>query len=91
MSQHSISKGQPQLSRALGQMVEALEILDELNAPGDIGSLLDLAIVRLGTELGLDHHGTTSVEALLARLGADSPAMEAELGNSASPWDIAPV
>lgn len=35
------------LSKALGNMVEALGILDDLDAPGEIGRLLDHAIVRL--------------------------------------------
>ena len=36
-----------ELSRALRLMSEALDILDELGAPGDIGGILDLAVARL--------------------------------------------
>ncbi len=35
------------LSEALRQMSDALDILDDLGAPGEIGTSLDLAVARL--------------------------------------------
>lgn len=40
------------LSMALAKMQEALRLLDEAGAPGDIGSHLDLAIAKLEARLG---------------------------------------
>jgi hypothetical protein len=42
------------LIKALERMAEALEILDQLGAPGEIGSTLDLAIARLRKLFGRD-------------------------------------
>jgi len=44
---------QSQLTDALARMNEALRILDEAGAPGDIGGHLDHAIARLDERLGL--------------------------------------
>jgi hypothetical protein len=60
MSEHQLaefSPDQPQsaggsLRDALTRMEEALEILDNLAAPGDIGAHLDLAVNRLRQEIG---------------------------------------
>jgi hypothetical protein len=41
------------LDDALERMEEALQILDHLAAPGDIGAHLDLAMHRLRQEIGL--------------------------------------
>ena len=41
------------LSEALERMEEALQILDNLAAPADIGAHLDLALHRLRQEIGL--------------------------------------
>jgi hypothetical protein len=40
------------LSDALEQMESALQILDDLDAPADIGAHLDLALHRLRQEIG---------------------------------------
>lgn len=40
------------LSEALERMEEALQILDNLGAPADIGAHLDLALHRLRQEIG---------------------------------------
>lgn len=90
MSQQSNPEVRPELSRALDQMVDALEILDELEAPGDIGSHLDHAIARLEAMLGLAHQPTRA-KALLARLSEASSASDADLGSSVSPWDVTPA
>jgi hypothetical protein len=82
---------QQQLSRALTQMTEALHILDELVAPGELGSHLDLAIAKLGDELGLENHMPVSIEALVGRLTADPYLTGHEAGEPPSPWEIAPV
>lgn len=52
MKQDQISDTEGQLSMALDRMQEALRLLDEAGAPGDIGSFLDLAIARLDARLG---------------------------------------
>lgn len=52
MKQDQISDTEGQLSMALDRMQEALRLLDEAGAPGDIGSFLDLAIARLEARLG---------------------------------------
>lgn len=39
------------LAEALGQLQKALELLDEADAPADIGAHVDLAICRLGERL----------------------------------------
>lgn len=44
----------PELSKAFTLMAGALQILDEVGAPGEIGSHLDLALARLRSILGLE-------------------------------------
>ena len=41
-----------ELDEALELMTQALAILDDAGAPGNIGSALDLAIARLAKQLG---------------------------------------
>ena len=68
-----------QLSNALQQMRLALSILDQVEARGDVGAILDLAIVRLEEWLG--RCSPANVEAMIARL-------ERELAASPStPWN----
>jgi hypothetical protein len=82
---------QPLLLKALSQMTEALGILDDLDAPGDIGSHLDLAISRLERQLGLENHLAASIGTLVTRLAEDRSAVEAGSGELSSPWDAAPI
>lgn len=49
---HHDPDGDDPLSAALAKMQEALRLLDEAGAPGDIGSHLDLAIAKLEARLG---------------------------------------
>ena len=48
----SPSKPSASLEEALGLMCAALDYLDEVGAPGDIGAYLDMAIQRVRKELG---------------------------------------
>jgi hypothetical protein len=68
MSQDEIPSARQGLTRALFQLNQALEILDSVGAPGDIGSSLDLAIARLEKQLGVDGSMAAQVDILLARL-----------------------
>lgn len=60
------------LPTALAQMLEALRILDEAGAPGDIGSYLDLAIARLEELLGAGSRLDAAAERLIFDLTADA-------------------
>jgi hypothetical protein len=53
MDRHEIAHA-AKLPDALARMKEALGILDEASAPGEIGGHLDLAISRLEEALGLE-------------------------------------
>lgn len=88
MSEQPTSEQQQPLGRALNQLVEALQILDELKAPGDIGSHLDLAISRLEQLLGFGGHAPASLDDLLAQLSEVPPGTDGELGDVKSPWEI---
>jgi hypothetical protein len=50
-------------------MAEALRILDECDAPGEIGADLDLAVARLESHLGLIHGLSGSAIDLFERGG----------------------
>jgi hypothetical protein len=90
MSRHHLPQSrQQQLSKALAKMSEALEILDDLGAPGEIGSQLDLAIARLGKQLGIEDMPVPA-ETLIARLGVEATPGGAERVEPSSPW-ISPV
>ena len=52
------SDSESTLTYAMRQMLQALDILDEVAAPGEISSHLDLAICRLAQVLGLEHHSS---------------------------------
>ena len=56
------------LSRARRLMTDALAILDALDAPGDIGSTLDLAIAKLEKYLDGDDRLATDAKALMSQL-----------------------
>lgn len=92
MSRHYDLRSRRQLSLALGEMKEALRILDELGAPGEIGSHLDLAIARLEKQLGDEPHGAAPEDAFIAAsLAIDAHASDLEVGDKPNPWGIDPV
>lgn len=90
MQLFSTPEGHVKLSEARRLMNQALDILDELGEPGDIGSHLDLAICRLENHLGHDVPGASGANALRA-------ALEAELNSSTGagstrfPWQLQPT
>lgn len=51
MALHADSRFRLRLAKARQHMIEALGILDQLDAPGEIGATLDLAIERLATRM----------------------------------------
>lgn len=53
------------LAKALDQMTAALEFLDEVGAPGEIGATLELAIARLRQTLGRENNEEWRPGALL--------------------------
>ena len=80
--------GERQLLDALARMHEALSLLDEASAPGDIAAHLDLAMSKLEDLLGLvprqpDFDGE---QISRAELRSDE-----DLGESQSAWDITPA
>ena len=80
-----------ELLRALRLMTEALAILDEVRAPGEIGSMLDLAIVRLDQRLGSGGEAAAELETLacnLEREFTDAPASNEQMP---SPWEMPPL
>lgn len=81
------SDEQPQLSRALDKMIEALRILDEIEAPGNIGSHLDLAIAKLEERLD-PGHPSASIGTLLTTLSEVRADLERQRGNLARPWGV---
>lgn len=82
-------QAQDQLFLARVRMGQALNILDGIQAPGDIGSHLDLAIARLDGELGADApYRVPAVDE--ASLAAKARPSAAEGGDWPSPWPIAP-
>lgn len=79
-----------QLTKALGMMTNALDILDSYDAPGEIGSTLDLAIVRLERAVGQDDHRPTAIHHLISQLERELAAAHA--GSAwLCPWEISPV
>lgn len=91
MSRHYDLRSRRQLSRALGEMKEALRILDELEAPGEIGSHLDLAIARLEKQLGDEPRATPDDAFIAASLAIDAHAIDLEAGDKPNPWGNDPV
>ena len=69
MSHHEIAE-KAGLSSALVRMSEALRMLDEAGAPGEIGGCLDLAIARLEEQLGVDRGEPASPDEYLPLLDA---------------------
>lgn len=73
-------------SKALGLMSQARDILDDLRAPGPIGSTLDLAIARLEKFLG--HDDQSAVQALNAQLEREYIRPHADHERITNPWEI---
>ena len=90
MNCHHNPAADRQLSAALAQMVGALQLLDEADAPGEIGSSLDLAIARLEEHLGAKSRLGDIAERLLSGLPAE-PYEEGEQLISCSAWDDSTV
>lgn len=72
------------LSEALAHMGEALSILDHLEAPGEIGSQLDLAISRLESFLGVRKESPSALQILMAQV-------EREMTISGEPRPLVPI
>lgn len=85
MSHHEIAE-KPELSGALDRMSEALRMLDEADAPAEIGGHLDLAIARLEKHLGAEHREPASISEFMSQLDAHPKDGIAE---PQSAWDIA--
>ena len=69
MARHEIAHA-AKLPDALARMKEALGILDEAGAPGEIGGHLDLAIARLEEALGLEGREPVLSEEFISPLDA---------------------
>lgn len=80
-----------ELSKALQLMTEALDLLDEIDAPGEIGSMLDLAVSRLERFLDRDDQTANRVQTLMSQLEREFSAASANSGFKPSPWNIPPV
>jgi hypothetical protein len=78
------------LSKALNLMTSALELLDELGAPGEIGAALDLAIAKL-VKLGQEDHAPTGVQAVIAQLEHELTLDVAAGTSRPNPWKIPPA
>lgn len=86
-----VQTAQPRLAKALEQMEAALEILDEMEAPGDIGATLDLAIVRLRQALEQEGEEAGGFREFYAQLEIELSRIFARPGASPNPWEIPPV
>lgn len=84
------SESEVELSRALRMMHAALEILDEIDAPGDIASHLDLAICRLERSLGTGPHAKTGVQTLFCQLQNELAKESFPADPQANPWELEP-
>jgi len=82
---------QGQLSDALARMNEALRILDEADAPGDIGGHVGLAIARLEERLGVTRPVLGSLEDKLSRTVKEASLDAEKVGDAPCARDIAPV
>lgn len=79
------------LAKALDQMAAALEILDEIGAPGEIGATLDLAIARLRQALGQEDGGNSGMQALFSQLEGELSRIHGGPGALPNPWEIPSV
>ena len=82
------------LESAVRLMSEALAVLDELDAPGEIGSMLDLAVARLEKFRDQDDQAMTGVKAMMCQLEEEFAAAAATAPCSDSkpnPWALGPL
>ena len=79
------------LAKALEQMHAALEILDEIGAPGEISATLDLAIAKLRKAIERVDDGGSGMEALFSQLKDELTRIQSGLGEQPNPWEIPPV
>lgn len=79
------------LAEARRHMTEALEILDGLDAPGEIGTLLDLAIVRLEKIAGAGNRTETTVQRLIDQLEQELAVGTEATEGETDPWAMPPV
>lgn len=80
-----------ELSRAMSLMSKALEILDELQAPGEIGSMLDLAVARLEKVIDQNDQAPATLETLMIQLEREFTAPAAGDECKPNPWNISPA
>ena len=85
------SKSGPELARALDQMEAALEILDEMEAPCDIGATLDLAIARLRQMLQRADQNASGFQPVFDQLEVELSRRLGETGTKPNPWEIPPL
>jgi hypothetical protein len=78
------------LAQALRQMSAALNILDDLEVPGEVSTHLDLAICRLEQCLGLDSPPANGAGALYATLEEEFLASSAT-SELPCPWNFKPI
>lgn len=81
------SCGNGELSQALALMRAALDILDEVEAPGEIGSTLDLAISRLAEMLGDAASATGGAQPLLDQLERALSQSDSHRPDCPWPWE----
>ena len=77
-------------AEALAHLTEALAILDEINAPGEIGSMLDHAIGKLEQAIG---HGVTdqsAVRMLIDLLEREMAGEPTDVEPGPKPWELQP-
>lgn len=80
-----------ELQKALRLMTDALDILDDLRAPGVIGSTLDLAIARLEEVLGRSDDKENGLETLNSQLEHELSTGPISNEPKPSPWEIPPL
>lgn len=78
------------LSEALRQMSETLDILDGLDAPGAIGTSLDLAIARLEEFLTGEVNSTPRAQNLFDQLEIELASVRELLSDEPVPWGVSP-
>lgn len=89
---HIISRQtRPELQKALRLMTDALDILDDLRAPGVIGSTLDIAIARLEEVLGHGDHEENDLETLNIQVKRELSTGSTSSEPKPSPWEIPPL
>ncbi len=67
-------------------MAEAIDILDRLNAPGEIGSMLDLSMARIEKVLAGGARPAIDGRSLLSQLAREQNAVPADDSSGPNPW-----